>query len=247
MASSDGLRRPDDLTPPGVPTKRRVIDLVSWSAAFAILYWAWYGADMRPLDLVRYSGNMAQFASDFLRPDFHRWPVYAEQMIVTVQIAIWGTVLAVVFAVPLGVLCAENVVPVWVYFPIRRLMDAARAINEVVFAVLFVVAVGLGPFAGTLAIFVHTTGILAKLFSEAVEAIDPRPVEGVRATGADRVHEVIYGIIPQSCRSGSATRSTGSNRTSARPPWWASSVPAASARSSSRRSAASTTPAPPRS
>jgi phosphonate transport system permease protein len=197
MASSDGLRRSDDLTPPRVPAKRRLVDLVSWAAAFAVLYWAWYGADMRPLDLVRYSGNMAQFASDFLRPDFHRWPVYAEQMIVTVQIAIWGTVLAVVFAVPLGVLCAENVVPAWIYFPIRRLMDAARAINEVVFAVLFVVAVGLGPFAGTLAIFVHTTGILAKLFSEAVEAIDPRPVEGVRATGADRMHEVIYGIIPQ--------------------------------------------------
>ena len=57
-------------------------------------------------------------------------------------------------------------------------MDAFRAINELVFAVLFVVAVGLGPFAGVMALFVHTTGILAKLFSEAVEAIDPRPVEG---------------------------------------------------------------------
>ena len=64
-------------------------------------------------------------------------------------------------------------------------------------AMLFVVAVGLGPFAGVLALFVHTTGVLAKLFSEAVEAIDPRPVEGIRATGATRVQEVIFGIIPQ--------------------------------------------------
>ncbi len=118
-------------------------------------------------------------------------------MVVSVQVAIWGTVLAVLLAVPFGILCADNVVPVWVSFPIRRVMDAARAINEMVFAVLFMVAVGLGPFAGVLAIFVHTTGILAKLFSEAVEAIDPRPVEGVRATGADRIHEVIFGIIPQ--------------------------------------------------
>ena len=105
--------------------------------------------------------------------------------------------LALLLAIPLGILCADNVAPVWVTFPIRRVMDAARAINEMVFAVLFMVAVGLGPFAGVLAIFVHTTGILAKLFSEAVEAIDPRPVEGVRATGADRIHEVIFGIIPQ--------------------------------------------------
>ena len=70
-------------------------------------------------------------------------------------------------------------------------------INEMVFAMLFVVAVGLGPFAGVLALWVHTTGILAKLFSEAVESIDPRPVEGIRATGATALQEVIYGVIPQ--------------------------------------------------
>ncbi len=62
---------------------------------------------------------------------------------------------------------------------------------------LFVVAVGLGPFAGVLALWVHTTGVLAKLFSEAVEAIDPQPVEGVRSTGANILEEVVYGIIPQ--------------------------------------------------
>src|SRR3974390_169814 len=79
----------------------------------------------------------------------------------------------------------------------RRLMDACRAINEMVFAMLFIVAVGLGPFAGVLALWVHTTGTLAKLFSEAVEAIDPRPVEGVRSTGANKIEEIWYGVIPQ--------------------------------------------------
>jgi phosphonate transport system permease protein len=81
--------------------------------------------------------------------------------------------------------------------PVRRLMDAARAINEMVFAMLFVVAVGLGPFAGVLALFVHTTGILSKLFSEAVEAIDPQPVEGIRATGAYALEEIVFGVLPQ--------------------------------------------------
>ena len=76
-------------------------------------------------------------------------------------------------------------------------MDAARAINEIVFAMIFVVAVGLGPFAGVMALFIHTTGVLAKLFSEAVEAIEEGPVEGVRATGASSLQEVIYGVIPQ--------------------------------------------------
>ncbi|WP_122596360.1 phosphonate ABC transporter, permease protein PhnE, partial [Pseudomonas viridiflava] len=76
-------------------------------------------------------------------------------------------------------------------------MDAFRSINEMVFAMLFVVAVGLGPFAGVLALWISTTGVLAKLFAEAVEAIDPGPVEGVRATGASALQEVIYGVIPQ--------------------------------------------------
>jgi phosphonate transport system permease protein len=76
-------------------------------------------------------------------------------------------------------------------------MDAFRAINEMVFALLFIVAVGLGPFAGVLALFVHTTGSLAKLFSEAVEAVDHRPVEGIRVTGSHQIAEIIFGIIPQ--------------------------------------------------
>jgi phosphonate transport system permease protein len=76
-------------------------------------------------------------------------------------------------------------------------MDACRSINEMIFAMLFISAVGLGPFAGVLALFMHTTGTLAKLFSEAVEAIDPQPVEGIRATGANKVQEIAYGIIPQ--------------------------------------------------
>ncbi len=76
-------------------------------------------------------------------------------------------------------------------------MDAARAINEMVFAMMFVVAVGLGPFAGVLALWVHTTGTLAKLFSEAVEAIEVSPVEGVRSTGASFLEEIIFGVIPQ--------------------------------------------------
>jgi phosphonate transport system permease protein len=99
--------------------------------------------------------------------------------------------------VPLGVLASNNIAPWWVRQPVRLVLDACRAINEMVFALIFVVAVGLGPFAGVLALWVHTTGILGKLFSEAVESIDPQPVEGIRATGASPLHEVLYGVLPQ--------------------------------------------------
>ncbi|MEI6026370.1 MAG: phosphonate ABC transporter, permease protein PhnE [Betaproteobacteria bacterium] len=168
-----------------------------WAVALAFLGWAWKGAEIRPLDLVRDSGNIATYLSDFFPPDFRDWRIYLGEMLVTLHIAVWGTLLAVLAAVPLGLAASANVAPAWIHQPVRRLMDACRAINEMVFALLFIVAVGLGPFAGVLALFVHTTGTLAKLFSEAVEAIDPRPVEGIRAAGAHPLVEIVYGVIPQ--------------------------------------------------
>lgn len=170
---------------------------LGWVVIFLILGWSWQGAEMRPFDFMRDVGNMGKYASDFFPPNFKDWKLYIDEMLVTVQIAIWGTLLAILAAIPLGLLSASNVVKPWVYQPVRRLMDALRAINEMVFAMLFIVAVGLGPFAGVLALFVHTTGTLAKLFSEAVEAVDSRPIEGIRATGTHPMGEIIFGIIPQ--------------------------------------------------
>lgn len=143
------------------------------------------------------AGAMGEYLSGFLRPDFTQWELYLEQIIVTVQIALWGTFLSVVLAVPFSLLGARNVAPAWIVQPVRRLMDVFRAINELVIATLFLVAVGPGPFAGVMALTIHTTGVLGKLFSEAVEAIEPGPVEGVRATGATRIQEVVWGVIPQ--------------------------------------------------
>ncbi len=174
-----------------------VLSLLAWAVVMLILGWAWQGAEMNPWALVEYSGNMVELATDFFPPNFNDWKLYVHEMIITVQIAIWGTVLAIIASVPFGIMSSENLMPWWISQPTRRLMDSARAINEMVFAMLFVVAVGLGPFAGVLALFIHTTGILAKLFSEAVEAIEPGPVEGVRATGATALQEIIYGVIPQ--------------------------------------------------
>lgn len=177
--------------------KRSLAWHVSWGLLLVLLGASWGGADMRPLDLLQDSGNMVSYMAEFFPPNFGQWRMYVQEMVVTLQIALWGTALAVITAVPMALMASANLVPWWVYQPMRRLMDASRAINEMVFAMLFVVAVGLGPFAGVLALWIHTTGVLAKLFSEAVEAIDPQPVEGIRSTGASALHEIVYGVIPQ--------------------------------------------------
>src|SRR5262245_4766851 len=127
-------RLPDGLDRPSLPR------VLAWGIALAVLAWAWNGAEIRPLDLFRDSGNMATFASDFFPPDFRDWRLYVREMVVTLQIAIWGTALAVVCAIPIGLASSANIAPWWVRQPLRRMMDACRAINEMVFAMLFVVA-----------------------------------------------------------------------------------------------------------
>lgn len=188
-ALTTGNTRTDD--------KRSWLQIFGWGLFAAVLVWSWQGAEMNPLLLIRDASNMATFAADFFPPDFSDWRLFLGEMVITVHIGLWGTLLAIVCAIPLGILSSENIVPWWINQPVRRVMDAFRSFNEMVFAMLFVVAVGLGPFAGVLALWISTTGVLAKLFSEAVEAIDPGPVEGVRATGASALQEVIFGVIPQ--------------------------------------------------
>ncbi|MBL4594954.1 MAG: phosphonate ABC transporter, permease protein PhnE [Robiginitomaculum sp.] len=183
---------------PTTPIKDRMFDASIWAIFIAALVWAFVAAEIfkAPL-LISNSDRMGEYASGFLDPDFSEVGLYLTQMSITIQIALWGTFLAVLAAIPLGLLSASNVAPAPVVFFVRRLMDAFRSINELVVGTMFVVTVGLGPFAGVMALAVHTTGVLSKLFSEAVESMDAGPVEGVRATGARPIHEVVWGVIPQ--------------------------------------------------
>lgn len=166
-------------------------------AAIAIL---WYSGVVSEIDLVELAeggSTMGEYISRYFPPDFSDWSFYLEDIIETIGMGIWGTLLAVLVAAPLSILASGNLCPAWIVQPTRRLLDAMRAINEIVFALVFVVAVGLGPFAGVLAIFVHTAGILGKLFSEAIENIDVGQIEGVRATGASKFQEILFGVVPQ--------------------------------------------------
>jgi len=197
---------------PHVPLGDRVANALIAAGVVVILVWSFDSADMdRSYLLVENAGDMGEFIAGFFPDDFssaqsratysqrlmHGFGEAVPQMIITVQIAIWGTFIAVLAAIPFGLLSARNVAPAWVVQPVRRLMDVFRSINELIIALVFIAAVGLGPLAGVMALAVHTTGVLAKLFSEAVEAVDDGPVEGVRATGAVPLHEVIWAVIPQ--------------------------------------------------
>jgi len=127
----------------------------------------------------------------------HFW-LYLDALGQTLSIALLGTLLAAVFALPLGFLAARNVVPNWVLHMLaRRSLDTVRSIDALIWALIWINVVGLGPFAGLLAIATADVGALAKLMSEAIEAADRRPVEAVRACGGGRLQEIRFGLLTQ--------------------------------------------------
>ena len=174
------------------------LDVLLWGGFAIILLAAFNRVDLPNIvNLFSNSENMRNYGRDFLNPDFSDWRPLVGQMWLTIQIALWGTFLAVFLAVPLSLMASRNLSPGWLVWPVRRVMDLLRSIPDLVIGTLFIVAVGLGPLAGVLAIGLNTAGVLAKLFSEAVESIDKGPIEGVKATGAGRLHEITWGVIPQ--------------------------------------------------
>ena len=180
------------------PVSARLFDLAVWGGVAILLIAGFRGAEIwRFGSLFSGAGNMRQLGVEFIRPNFENLGLYVAQMWLTIQMALWGTALAIVLAIPLGLAAASNVTPIWIQQPVRRLLDVLRSVPDLVAGAIFVAAIGLGPFAGVLALMVNTAGVLGKLFSEAVEAIDAGPVEGVHATGAARMQEVVWGVMPQ--------------------------------------------------
>jgi phosphonate transport system permease protein len=141
------------------------------------------------------------FMWDFLRrmvpPDLSVLGNALRGAMETIHIAVVGTAVAAVLALPLGFAAARNAAPPWLFYWARSLLNAFRAVDTLVYALFFVAAVGLGPFPGVLAVMVYTATVLAKLYSEAIEAIEPGPVEAVRATGATTLQVLRWGVLPQ--------------------------------------------------
>lgn len=154
-----------------------------------------------PVDLQEMAAGVPriwEFLKGMVPPDFSRISVYLKLMLETVGMGISGTFLAMILAVPLGVLASRNVSqhPV-IYNLAKEITNFLRAMPDLVFALIFVVAVGLGPFAGVLALGLNTAGFLGKFYAEAIENVDPKPVEAVEATGARLLQRISHSIFPQ--------------------------------------------------
>lgn len=171
----------------------------TWLAFFVLTAYCFWTFNLSPVRLWQGSGTLVDVASRMFPPTVgDAFNDYLWALFQTIAMAFLGTIIAAVLAVPLGLMCARNVMPVRIaQFLFRRTSDTLRGIDQVIWALIFVRAVGLGPLAGILAIIISDTGTLAKLFSEAIENADKKQAEGIRACGGNPVQTIRFGIIPQ--------------------------------------------------
>ena len=169
----------------------------AWLGAAALLAVIAWHIEANPARLVRGAPWMWDFVRRMVPPDLRVLPAALVGAVATIEIALLGTGLAAALAVPLGFLSARNVAPPTLYYGVRTALNFFRSIDTLVYALLFVAAVGLGPFPGMLAVVAYTTTSLAKLYSETIEGIEPGPVDAIRATGATRLQVLRFGILPQ--------------------------------------------------
>ena len=169
----------------------------AWFVALVALGWIAWDTGADPVRFVRGLPWIFDILSRMLPPDLRVLPAALLGALKTVEIALLCTAVAAVLALPLGVLSARNVAAPRVFYPARAVLNFFRSVDTLVYALIFVAAVGLGPFPGVLAVVAYTTTSLAKLYSEAVEGIDRGPVDAITATGATRLQILRFGVLPQ--------------------------------------------------
>lgn len=184
---------------PAVPwlSASRARFLLAALAVAAFYSVSWHLARVEPGKLLTGLPRMAGWAAKAWPPATDELPVLLLRTAETVAMAAIGTTVAALLALPLCVLAARNVTPSpALYYPARWFLNALRGIDSFVFALLFVAAVGLGPFAGVLGVALHTWGSTAKLWAEAIENIQPGPLEAAAATGASRLKVLAFALFP---------------------------------------------------
>jgi phosphonate transport system permease protein len=190
---------------------RKRLRLTLATAIFlAALVIAAVGAEVNLKTFFTYFGNFISYFDRILTLEdgtrvwsnigewFWGWRKWLRMLGETILISYVGTLVGAVLAFALNFLAAENTSPApWLRFVVRRVLEFARTVPGIVFALIFVIAFGLGPMAGVLAIAIHSTGALGKQFSEIVENADMKPVEGVRSTGASWLSCMRFAVMPQ--------------------------------------------------
>jgi phosphonate transport system permease protein len=181
------------------PASARLATPLMLLAAFAVFAFGLFDLGFSPSKLVSGMRELGWITLMMIPPDpGSSLPTYLSALGETLSIALLGTTIAAIAALPVSLLAARNIVPSAIFrFPVRRFLDSIRGVDTLIWALVWINVVGLGPFAGVLAIAVSDFGAFGKLFSEAIEGADKKQVEGIRASGGSALHEIRFGLMPQ--------------------------------------------------
>jgi len=175
------------------PKSNLIIGLI-----IAIVVAASYNIDANPVDFVEGLPNLAIIAEELIEIEPKLFETAFYSMFETIQMAFIGTIIGVVIALPLSMFAARNLNSKWVYAPVRAILAAIRTFPSILWAILFVIMVGLGTFAGVLAIIMYTIGFVAKLQYESIETVDTDPMDAVSSIGVSKWQLVRYVVLPES-------------------------------------------------
>jgi len=175
------------------PKNNLIIGLI-----IAVVVAASINIDANPVDFVEGLPNLAIVLEEFTQVDPDLFGIAFWSMFETIQMAFIGTIIGVAISLPLSMFASRNLNSKWVYGPVRAILAAIRTFPSILWAILFVIMVGLGPFAGVLAIIMYTIGFVAKLQYEVIEAIDSEPMDAVSSIGVSKWQLIRYVVIPES-------------------------------------------------
>lgn len=165
---------------------------------FIIFIWSSLSIGFNFSKLQKGWGGIVDIIFRMFPPDISIFKNMIVPTIETIQISIVGTVIAIILSIPLGFLAASNITPNSFFYHVSRfILNFVRAVPDMVFALIFVAAIGLGPFPGTLAIGISSSGMLGKLLADSIENVDQGPIDALQSTGANNIQKIIYGIVPQ--------------------------------------------------
>jgi phosphonate transport system permease protein len=200
LADLDGLRAryPDTMREDWLDRIGSFVTFLAFMGCFAAGVWF---LDVTWSRVFNGLNELGRIAGWMMPPSYGRTSnlvIWFYALAETLAIAFLGTLLAAVISFPLGFLAARNVLPIWfVRFMSRRLFDTIRGVDTLIWALVWINVVGLGPFAGVLAVMTSDIGAFGKLFSEAIETADPKAGEGVIAAGGNSLHRMRFGLLPQ--------------------------------------------------
>lgn len=174
-----------------------LLQLLGLGAGSALVLWSFSWCEFDFTALFQSGPRFREFFGRLVPPNWGVTELVTRATLETLMIAVAGTAVAVVVALPLGFLAASNLTAGWVAHPMKWFLGFLRSIPLIVVAMIFVSAVGLGPFPGMLAIAFHSIGMLGKFYAEEFETADPGIVDAVRGTGATWIQTVRFGLLPQ--------------------------------------------------